>query len=88
MLPLHDTQVRLVLLGHVTTRLAEARPDELDAVGIGNDQLDRLRQLSALDLNRLAAMRTLTIGISLDGEALQAGLRAVALVKEAKALVS
>ena len=84
MLPLHDTQVRLVLLGHVTTRLAEARPDELDAAGIGNEQLDRLRQLSALDLNRLAAMRTLTIGISLDGEALQAGLRAVALVKESK----
>ncbi|OQC17866.1 STY4526/YPO1902 family pathogenicity island replication protein [Candidatus Skiveiella danica] len=86
MLPLHDTQVRLVLLNHVTTRLAEARPDELDAVGIGNEQLDRLRQLSALDLNRLAAMRTLTIGISLDGEALQAGLRTVALVREAKAL--
>ena len=40
MLPLHDIQVRLVLLGHVTTRLAEARPDELDAVGIGNEQLD------------------------------------------------
>ncbi len=74
------------MLNHVTTRLAEARPDELDAVGIGNEQLDRLRQLSALDLNRLAAMRTLTIGISLDGEALQAGLRTVALVKEAKAL--
>ena len=86
MLPLHDTQVRFVLLGHVTSRLAEARPDELDAVGIANEQLDRLRQLSALDLNRLAAMRTLTIGISLDGEALQVGLRAVALVKEAKAL--
>ena len=86
MLPLHDTQVRLVLLGHVTTRLAEARPDELDAAGIGNEQLDRLRQLSALDLNRLAAMRTLTIGISLDGDGLQAGLRAVTLVKEAKAL--
>lgn len=86
MLPLHDTQVRLVLLNHVTTRLGQARPDELDAVGIANEQLDRLRQLSALDLNRLAAMRTLTIGISLDGEALQAGLRTVALVKEAKAL--
>ena len=40
MLPLHDIQVRLVLLGHVTTRLAEARPDERDAVGIGNEQLD------------------------------------------------
>ena len=86
MLPLHDTQVRLVLLGHVTTRLAEARPDELDAAGIAHEQLDRLRQLSALDLNRLAAMRTLTIGISLDGDGLQAGLRAVTLVKEAKAL--
>ena len=86
MLPVHDTQVRLVLLNHVTTRLADARPDELDAVGIGNEQLDHLRQLSAIDLNRLAAMRTLTIGISLDGEALQAGLRTVALVKEAKAL--
>jgi hypothetical protein len=86
MLPLHDTQVRLVLLNHVTLRLADARPDELDAVGIANEQLDRLRQLSALDLNRLAAMRTLTIGIALDGEALQAGLRTVALVKEAKAL--
>ena len=86
MLPLHDTQVRLVLLNHVTTRLADARADELDAVGIGNEQLDRLRQLSAIDLNRLAAMRTLTIGISLDGEALQAGLRTVALIKEAKAL--
>ena len=86
MLPLHDTQVRLVLLNHVTTRLADARPGELDAVGIGNEQLDRLRQLSAIDLNRLAAMRTLTIGISLDGEALQAGLRTVALIKEAKAL--
>jgi hypothetical protein len=86
MLPLHDTQVRLVLLSHVALRLADARPDELEAVGIADEQLDRLRQLSALDLNRLAAMRTLTIGISLDGEALQAGLRTVALVKEAKAL--
>ena len=86
MLPLHDTQVRLVLLNHVTTRLAEARPDELVAVGIVNEQLDRLRQLSALDLNRLASMRSLTIGVSLDGEALKASLRTVALVNEAKAL--
>jgi len=86
MLPLHDTQVRLVLLNHVTTRLADGRPDELDAVGIANEQLDRLRQLSALDLSRLASMRGLTIGVSLDGEALQAGLRTVAMVNEAKAL--
>ena len=86
MLPLHDTQVRLVLLNHVAVRLAEAEGDELRAVGIETEQLAHLRQLSALDLNRLAAMRTLTIGISLDGAALQAGLRAVALVNQAKAL--
>jgi hypothetical protein len=86
MLPLHDTQVRLVLLNHVTLRLTDALPAELNAAGIANEQLDRLCQMSALDLNRLAAMRTLTIGITLDGEALQDGLRTVALVKEAKAL--
>lgn len=86
MLPLHDPQVRLVLLNHVTTRLAQARPEELDAVGIATEQLDRLCQLSALDLTRLASMRGLFIGVSLDGEALKAGLRTVALVNEAKAL--
>jgi hypothetical protein len=31
MLPLVDTQVRLVLLNHVAVRLAEAQPDELHA---------------------------------------------------------
>ena len=31
MLPLLDTQVRLVLLNHVAVRLAEAQPDELHA---------------------------------------------------------
>jgi hypothetical protein len=34
MLPLLDTQVRLVLLNHVAVRLAEANPDELHAAGI------------------------------------------------------
>ncbi len=86
MLPLHDPQVRLVLLNHVTTRLAQARPEELDAAGIANEQLEGLRQLSALDLSRLASMRGLVIGVALDGAALQAGLRTVALVNEAKAL--
>ena len=38
MLPLHDTQVRLVLLNHVTVRLADGQPAELDAAGIGNEQ--------------------------------------------------
>jgi hypothetical protein len=86
MLPLLDTQVRLVLLNHVAVRLAEAQPDELHAAGIENEQLARLRQLSALDLNRLATMRELTIGVTFDAAELTAGLRTVSLVNEAKAL--
>ena len=60
--------------------------DELHAAGIEMEQLAHLRQLSAVDLSRLAAMRSLTIGVTFDGAALRAGLRAVALVNEAKAL--
>jgi len=86
MLPLHDTQLRLVLLNHVAVRLAEAQSADLDAAGIKTEQLARLRQLSALDLNRLAAMRDLTIGVAFDAAGLSAGLRAVALVNEAKVL--
>jgi hypothetical protein len=86
MLTLLDAQVRLVLLNHVAVRLAEAEPTELHAAGIDTEQLVRLQQLSALDLNRLAAMRDLTIGIAFDATGLNAGLRAVALVNEAKAL--
>ena len=86
MLPLLDAQVRLMLLNHVAVRLAEAAPTELQAAGIENDQLARLRQLSALDLNRLAAMRDLNIGVAFDAAGLNAGLRAVALVNEAKTL--
>ncbi|MCD6671809.1 MAG: DUF2857 domain-containing protein [Burkholderiaceae bacterium] len=86
MLALQDAQVRLVLLNHVTVRLADAAHEELDAAGIERELLGRLRQLSAVDLSRLAAMRSLTIGVAFDGAALKAGLRAVALVNEAKAL--
>ena len=86
MLRLHDVQVRLVLLNHVTVRLAEGEEEELNAAGIENEQLSHLRQLSALDLSRLAAMRSLTIGIAFDTAELKAGLRAVALANEAKAL--
>ncbi len=86
MLTLHDPQLRFVLLNHVTVRLAEAPHDELRAAGIENAELTLLRQLSAVDLSRLAAMRCLTIGVAFDGSALKAGLRAVALVNEAKAL--
>jgi hypothetical protein len=86
MLPLLDPQVRLVLLNHVAARLAGARPGDLRAAGIENEQLARLRELSALDLHRLAAMRDVRIGVAFDTGRLEAGLRAVALIGEAKAL--
>ena len=86
MLPLHDPHVRLVLLNHVTVRLAGAEAAELVAAGIEHAQLTELRQLSALDLNRLAAMRALTIRIAFNSAELQTGLRAVALANAAKAL--
>ena len=86
MLHLHDIQVRLVVLNHVTVRLADGEVAELNAAGIEIEQLSHLRQLSALDLSRLAAMRSLTIGIAFDSAELKVGLRAVALGNEAKAL--
>jgi hypothetical protein len=86
MLPLVDPQVRLVLLSHVAVRLAASAADELQAAGIESDQLARLRQLPAPDLDRLAAMRELTIGVRFDAVGLKAGLRAVALGNEARAL--
>ncbi len=88
MLPLNDTQVRLVLLNHAVLRLARARPDQLEAFGISVEQLERLRQLSPLDLQRLAAMRELILSLAIDGRALQEGLRNLVLIKEAKALES
>ena len=86
MLPVLDSQVRLVLLHLLAVRLSDADPSAVHASGIDAEQLTRLRQLSAIDLDRLAAMRELTIGVAFDSAGLQAGLRALAVVNKAKAL--
>lgn len=87
MLLLQDPQLRFALLNHVTTRLADGLPEEeVRAAGIGREQLAHLRRLSAVDLGRLVAMRSLNIGISVDGAALKAGLRTLAVVNEAQAM--
>lgn len=86
MLPLLDTQVRLVLLNYVTVRLAGAGPKEISTAGLAGEMLESLRRLFAADLNRLASMRSVKIGVAVDGDALQAGLRIVSLVNEAHAL--
>jgi Protein of unknown function (DUF2857) len=86
MLALLDPQVRLVLLQHVAVRLANAEPEDVTQAGLAESQLAHLGKLSAVDLNRLAGMRQLTIAVSLDGAALQTGLRLVEMVNEVKAL--
>jgi hypothetical protein len=86
MLPLNDRQLRLVLLHHISVRLAEADPKELRAAGLPIEHLAHLVQLSAVDLNRLASMRKLTLGVVVDVAGLATGLRALALVNETKAL--
>ena len=88
MLAVLDQQIRLVLLNHVAVRLEGAESAEVRASGIETELLARLRQLSTLDLNRLAGMRALTIGVAFDPAGLKAGLRAVALMNEANALES
>jgi hypothetical protein len=86
MLPLRDPQLRLVLLNHIAVRLSAGDPADLHSAGIESEQLARLRELSAIDLSRLAAMRELGMGVALDNGGLKAGLRAISLIKEAQAL--
>ena len=86
MLPLRDPQIRLALFHYVAARPAGAQLRELRAAGIEHEQLEVLRRLSPPDLARLAAMRELTIGVAFDAARLKEGLRALALVNEAKAL--
>ena len=86
MLPLSDTHVRLILLSHIAVRLNGNDPAELLAAGIETEQLEHLKELSAGDLHRLAAMREPMIALTVDGHKLKAGLRALALTNEAKTL--
>ena len=86
MLALHDPGLRVALLNHVAVRLGDSLSEEAESVGLVREQLAHLRRLSAAELSRLAGMRSLTIEIALDTAALQAGLRHVALAREAREL--
>ncbi len=88
MLPLSDTHVRLILLNHIAVKLNGNDPAELLAAGIDTEQLEHLKELSAPDLHRLAAMREPMIAVSVDSHRLKAGLRALTLTNEAKTLES
>lgn len=86
MLPLRDGHLRLMLLTHLVARLEQGDQAELQDAGIEPEQLDRLRTLSVSDIHRLAALRQPMIGLALDGTALKAGLRSLAVLREAQSL--
>ena len=86
MLLLNNPQIRVVLLHHIAAQLGEGDPGELRAAGVEIEQLTQLRELSAFNLKRLAAMRQLRMTVSVDGGSLAAGLRSLGLMGEVKAL--
>jgi hypothetical protein len=86
MLPLHDGQLRLLLLTHLVTRLERGEKAELVNAGMEPEQLDRLRALSLSEIHRLAALREPFIGLALDGPAFKAGLRNLAFLSQTQFL--
>jgi len=77
MLPLCDPHVRLVLLSHIAARAAAGATAELSAAGIHEDQLGRLRELSAMDLIHLANMHGFPILVTFELARLEGALRSV-----------
>lgn len=86
MLELHDAYLRLMLLSHIAAGLTRNDPEVLRAAGIDDQQLERLQELRAIDLHRLARIRAPLIGVALNAEALKSGLRAIAVSGELKAV--
>jgi hypothetical protein len=82
-LQITDRQVRTVLLHHVAQRVLQSSAKELRAAGLESARLRSMRRLSVHELERLAALRTVPIGIVLDTQALEAGLRSIAMVDKA-----
>ena len=86
MLPLSDRTLRLVVLHHLALREAEGKGEDLHCAGLAAEQLAELRELSAVDLYRLAGMREVAIAISVDAVGLRAGLHTLASINESQAL--
>jgi len=86
MLSLRDPHVRLVLLSHIASRAATGAAAELSAAGIHEDQVEKLRELKAMDLISLADMRGFPIGVTFELTRLEAALRGVAMLNRAKSL--
>lgn len=86
MLPLLDHQLRVSMLNQIVARMADAELDALHVGGVDVGRLTRLRDLSAVDMSRLAAVRSLVIQVDLDLDSLDAALRIVSVMSHARAL--
>lgn len=86
MVPLKDKHIRLTFLSYLCAQLGDGNPGDLLLSGIDVDQLAQLRDLSAFNLRRLAAMPQLELAVSVNGKGLTAGLRSLGVTSEAKAL--
>jgi hypothetical protein len=86
MLSLRDPHVRLVLLSHIASRAAAGAAAELNAAGIQEEQVEKLRELKAMDLIHLADMHGFPIGVTFELVRLEAALRGVAMLNRAKSL--
>jgi hypothetical protein len=58
----------------------------LSAAGIHEDQIEKLRELKAMDLIHLADMHGFPIGVTFELERLESALRTVAMLNRAKSL--
>lgn len=86
MLVVKDTQVCSLLLSYIAAQIGEGIPGELRDAGLEVQELAELRELSAFNLKRLAAMRQLKIAVTLDCHALRNGLRNLDLLQSTQAL--
>ncbi|MDP2708309.1 MAG: STY4526/YPO1902 family pathogenicity island replication protein [Burkholderiales bacterium] len=82
MLALQDGPLRFMVLTHLVSRLRQGAADEFLKAGVKPDQINRLRTLEASDIKRLAALPHTMIGLALDGEAVNSGLRHLAAIKD------
>ena len=83
---LQDGSLQLMVLTHLVARLQQGAADEFLQAGIERDQIDRLRTLDASDIKRLAALPHPMIGLALDGESVNSGLRHLAVIKDVQFL--
>ena len=82
MLALQDGSLRLRVLTHLVSRLRQGALEEFLQAGIEPEQINRLRTLNASDIKRLAALPHTMIGLALDGDAVNSGLRHLAVIKD------